>query len=230
MIAGMRAEQAGEVAALHASVLTDSVYTWIGRPFLEYYYRRLLDNPDYACHVHVHEGRITGFLASTSASGAIFQRQILRDPVRLGLALTGSVARNPRAIPVLLSASRFLFGQRPTMLPGVDGEVLSFAVLPEYRTAEVGPDGAVRPTPFYTATRATVAADLFVAAMQGLAGRGVKRVKIMTPADNAASNRFYAKMGSRLTRDLPVFGHPTNLYLLDITDVPSLARPGAQRT
>ena len=37
----MGREHARDVAGIHESVLTDSIYTWIGRPFLEYYYRNL---------------------------------------------------------------------------------------------------------------------------------------------------------------------------------------------
>ena len=42
MVTLMRPEQASEVARIHETVLTDSVYTRLGRSFLAYYYRRLL--------------------------------------------------------------------------------------------------------------------------------------------------------------------------------------------
>lgn len=213
MVTLMGREHASAVAGLHEAVLTDSVYSSIGRPFLEYYYRNLLKNDDFFCHVHVFEGRVTGFLASTCQTGRIFFRQLLRDSLPIGAVLLRSMTRDPRKLRIVLAASRFLFMQRPTLLPEVEGEVLSFAVLPEYRTTEVGVEGALRPTRFYATWKIPIAAELFFASMRNLARRDVREVKIMTPADNPASNRFYAKVGCRLAvRDCLVFGHPTNFY------------------
>lgn len=224
MITLMTRDQARDVARIHAAVLTDSVYTWIGRPFLEYYYRNLLENPDFACHVHTFDGKVTGFLASTSAAPRVFTRQLLRDGVRIAAVILGILAREPRKLGVVLSATRFLLRQRPTMLSHANGEVLSFAVLPEYRATEVAPDGSVRPTAFAARGGGAVATELFRAAMQALGDRGVTDVKIMTPADNLASNRFYAKVGCRVVATgLIVFGHLTNLYHARIGDLLSRA-------
>lgn len=221
----MEPEQASEVAGIHASVLTDSVYTWIGRPFLEYYYRNLPENRDFSCHVHTFNGRVTGFLASTSAARHVFLRQIFRDAFHVSAVALGAIAREPQKLGIVLSAIRFLFMQHPKMLPHVNGEVLSFAVLPEYRTAEVGSDGTIRPTEFYAKWKVPVATELFFGAMQNLATRGAREVKIMTPADNPASNRFYAKMGCRLAAaGLIIFGHPTNLYCGRVDEVLSRER------
>lgn len=219
MVTLMAHEHASEVAGIHQSVLTDSIYTWIGRPFLEYYYQNLLKREDFFCHVHMFDGKVTGFLASTCEARRIFFRQLVRDTLPISAVLLRIIAREPRKLGVILSASRFLFVQRPTMLPHVDGEVLSFAVLPEYRTTEVGADGGVQPTEFYASWKVPVAAELFFTAMQNLAAHGIRDVKIMTPADNIASNRFYAKVGCRLAAEGSlVFGHPTNLYYARIDE------------
>lgn len=213
MITLMGPEHASEVAGIHESVLTDSIYTWIGRPFLEYYYRNLLKSDHFLCHVHTFNGKVTGFLASTSQARRIFFRQLLKDTLPISAVLLRIIAGEPRRLGPILSASRFLFVQRPTMLPHVEGEVLSFAVLPEYRTIEVGADGGLRPTEFCARWKIPVAAELFYAAMQNLAARGVRDVKIMTPSDNATSNRFYAKVGCRLVVEgIMIFDHRTNLY------------------
>lgn len=224
----MGREHASAVAGIHQSVLTDSVYTCIGRRFLDYYYENLLKRDDFFCHVHIFNSKVTGFLASTSEARRIFFRHLLGDALRISVVLLRILAQDPGKLGVILSASRFLFMQRPEMLPHVDGEVLSFAVLPEYRTTEVGPDGEIRPTEFYARWKIAVAAELFLAAMQSLAVRGVRDVKIMTPADNAASNRFYTKMGCRLAvTGSTVFGHPTNLYHAQIDELmPGTAKTG----
>lgn len=210
MITLMGPEHASEVAGIHESVLTDSIYTWIGRPFLDYYYRNLLKNDDFFCHVHILNGKVTGFLASTSEPRRIFFRQLLRDTLPISVVFLRIIAGEPRKLGLILSASRFLFVQRPTMQAHVHGEVLSFAVLPEYR-------------------KIPVAAELFFTAMRNLAARGVPDVKIMTPADNVASNRFYAKAGFRLAVEgIMIFGHPTNLYYGRIDEVIS-REPGGRR-
>jgi hypothetical protein len=209
----MGREHARDVAGIHESVLTDSIYTWIGRPFLEYYYRNLPKSDQFFCHVHTFNGKVTGFLASTCGARRIFFHQILRDSLLIGVVLLRIIAAEPRKLGLILSASRFLFVQRPRMLPHADCEVLSFAVLPEYRTIEVGADGGLRPTEFCARWKIPVAAELFYAAMQNLAARGVRDVKIMTPSDNVTSNRFYAKVGCRLVVEgIMIFDHRTNLY------------------
>lgn len=222
MVTLMGFEHVNEVAGIHQSVLTDSIYTWIGRPFLEYYYRNLLKNDGFFCHVYTFNGKVVGFLASTSAARRVFFRQLRRDTLGISAVLVRILAREPRKIGVILSASRFLFMERPAMMPHVEGEILSFAVFPEYRTVEIGTDGIRRPTGFYAERKISVAAELFFSAMRNLASYGVHDVKIMTPADNVASNRFYSKFGCRLVAEgVIVFDHPTNLYYGRIEDIVS---------
>lgn len=209
----MRPDQARAVSRIHAEVLPDSVYTWMGPPFLEYYYRNLLGNDDFFCHVHVFDGQVTGFLAGSTATGRVFFRQLARDAARIAWVFLRILAGSPGKLRVLLAATRFLFAQRRRMLPDVRGEVLSFAVLPQFRTSELGGDGRPRPTVFYDRWQVAVAVELFLASMRTMKSRGVTEVKIMTPADNVASNRFYSKVGCALTDDqLIIFGRPTNLY------------------
>lgn len=227
MVTLMHGEHVSEVVRIHQLVLTDSIYTWIGRPFLEYYYQNLLKNDDFFCHVYTFNGKVTGFLASTSAAYGVFLRQLRRDVLSISSVLTRIIAREPRKFRVILSASRFLFVQHPTILADVNGEVLSFAVLPEYRTAEVGADGGLRPTEFYARWEIPVAAELFFTAVQNLAACGVRDVKIMTPTDNVASNRFYTKVGCCLAAEgVMVFGHPTNFYYGRVDELVTLARGG----
>jgi len=218
----MQPDQAGQVAGIHASVLTDSVYTWIGRPFLEYYYRNLLTNPDFACYVYVVGSEVVGFLAITSAAGRVFQRQIRKDAIAIAGVLARTIGREPSKLGVILSATRFLFLERPAKLPEAQGEVLSFAVHPDYRTVVADGAGNLRPSDFYSQWRVPVATELFHAGMEHLSRRGVPDIRIMTPADNTASNRFYAKVGCRLAvRDVRIFGHATNIYYAAIEQVRS---------
>lgn len=228
MIVLMRPEHATAVARVHEAVLTDSAYTWIGRRFLEYYYRNLLDNEYFACHVHLFQGQVTGFLASTSASASVFSRQMRRDFPRIAAVLAGTVLEEPRKLAVILSAARFLFTQRRDLAPAAQGEVLSFAVLPEYRAMTRDAAGRRVPTEFYRQHGINVATDLFHATMQHLHDGRVRDLKIMTPSDNGASNRFYTKVGCQLVATaIPIFGHPTNLYYAEIGRLVASAQTGA---
>lgn len=216
----MGPEHVDQVVHIHGSVLTDSIYTWIGREFLEYYYENLRKNEDFICHVHLFDQKVTGFLASTSAADRLFHRQLVRDSWRLGRVLFRLLVHEPGKLLTLLSASRFLFFQRPRLSVKAEGELLSFAVLPEYRRAAPGNEGTLQPTMFYRQWGISVAQDLFFASMGALAERGVRGVKIMTPSASALSNRFYTKVGCSLlsTRER-VFGCATNLYHCDPADV-----------
>jgi ribosomal protein S18 acetylase RimI-like enzyme len=219
-IAEMNALQAPQVAAIHARVLPESIYSELGRPFLEYYYERLLRNPDFVCLVHVlDDGTVTGFLASSAAAGKVFFRQMASDSLQLGLTLARVAAGDPSKLATLGRAARFLLRDRPRFPVTADGEVLSLAVLPEYRATEPVP-GGVRPTPFFDRYHVSVGAELFRATVEALGARGARDLKIMTATDNPASNRFYTKVGCRLvTSNYLIFGHPSNLYYARIEDL-----------
>ncbi len=209
----MRPEHAAEVAAIHRSVLPESIYSAIGQGFLEYYYRNLLKNDSFFGYVHLADGQVTGFAAATSQSTSVFWRQMAQDGWRIAGVLAQAIARRPATLAAVARGLVFLMTERRAMLPTVNGELLSFAVLPAYRTTELGPDGAVRPTAFFAASAAPVAADLFRATVSELARRNVAELKIMTGASNKASNRFYAKMGCRLVpQQFSAFGEETHLY------------------
>ena len=221
----MERDQAAQVAGIHERVLHDSIYTQLGRAFLEYYYTRLLDNPDFLCHVYTIDGKVTGFLASTSAASHVFLRQIVRDPVRLIRTIGKAVVRDPAKLVILASAAKFLLADRPRFPVTADGEVLSLAVLPEYRATELRADGGVRPTEFFERHRAFVAGELFDAAVSALAARGVRDIKVMTGSNNRASNRFYEKVGCRLAAEgYPIFGEPSNLYYARLADLAPTVR------
>jgi ribosomal protein S18 acetylase RimI-like enzyme len=216
----MNAQQAVQVAAIHARVLPESIYSELGRPFLEYYYERLRRNRDFLCLVHaMDDGTVTGFLASSAAAGEVFFRQMATDGLRLGATLTRIVASDAAKLMTLGRAARFLLRDRPRFPVTADGEVLSLAVLPEYRATEAVP-GGVRPTTFFERYRVSVGVDLFRATVDALAARGARDLKIMTATDNAASNRFYTKVGCQLVAtNYPIFGHPSNLYYARLQDL-----------
>ncbi len=213
IVVSMRPEHADEVAVIHQTVLPESIYSDLGRRFLEYYYSRLMKNGAFFGYVHLFDGRVTGFVAATSQSRSIFWRQILLDGWRIAEVLARSIFEHPRTLGTIARACVFLLTERRAMLPQVQGEILSFAVLPAYRARTLGSDGKVRPTAFYAAHRFLVAAELFSAAVRELDRRNVRELKIMTAASNTASNRFYVKMGCRLVPDpFTAFGAPTHLY------------------
>ena len=216
-IVPMRPEHAAEVAAIHRSVLPESIYSVLGQRFLEYYYRNLLKNKSFFGYVQVFEKRVTGFAAATSESMSVFWRQIALDGWRIGGVLAQTLIERPAAIRTAAQAFGFLLTERCAMLPAVKGELLSFAVLPAYRVNELGPDGAVRSTAFYATQHVPVAAELFRSVVRELARREVRDLKIMTGAANTASNRFYAKMGCRLLPErFTAFGYTTHLYYAEV--------------
>jgi GNAT superfamily N-acetyltransferase len=217
MIARMEREHAADVAGIHQSVLPESIYSVLGHHFLEYYYRHLLNNDGFFGYVDIFDGKVTGFAAATPHSMSIFWRQLLMDGWRISGVLAKTLIERPRTLAAIARAVVFLLTERRVMLPDVQGELLSFAVLPAYRGRSVASDGSIQPTPFYTAHRISVAADLFQATIRELARRGTAELKIMTAASNSASNRFYARMGCRLVPDrFTAFGQPTHLYRANV--------------
>jgi ribosomal protein S18 acetylase RimI-like enzyme len=162
---------AGRLAELHATRITEGFLPSLGPAFLERLYRRIVRAADsFAFVVTGDDGHIQGFAAATTDIGRLYREFAVRDGLVAGVLAAPRLLRSWRRV---LETVRYPSGEGAD-LP--DAEILSVAV-----EADAGGRGIGR-----------TAVD---AATRELAARGETAVKVVTGADNTAALRLYERCG-----------------------------------
>ncbi len=175
-----RPDDARAVAALHASQISEGFLSSLGPGFLTRLYRRIVASPDAFLLVAASaDGSVTGFIAGTTDTRALYRQFLLRDGARAALSagsrLVGGVRR---AVETLRYA-----GATASGLPAA--ELLATAVAPTARGRGVG-------------------RSLVEAFLAELGARDVAAAKVTVAADNDPARRLYGQAGFRWAADLEV--------------------------
>lgn len=204
------------ISILHEELLPESIFAIFGKEFLsKYFYKEVIKNENLFCDIYEFNRKIIGFITYTNDSPHIFIRQIKNHPFLISFILIKVIFKRASRLKFILSSINFLFKQQKKILPDISSEILSFAVLPEYRVHNYDKaTGTIRDTNFYKQSGIKVGEELFNRMITNLKRLNCKRLKIMTPADNISSNLFYKKMGCELTSiKNRIFGLDINVYV-----------------
>jgi ribosomal protein S18 acetylase RimI-like enzyme len=180
-----------DLAFLHATLLPHSPVALLGREFMAGFYYRTLPRLRLICgHVAYIADRPAGFIAATHDSSGFMQQALRLEFFTLARVMLGSVLRDPRRVAAIWEAVQIMRG-----LPRADpadhaGELLSFGVLPEYRSRD-----------FLLRTRLRLSQDLLAATLEQLRARGVNLVRVIVDADNLEARMFYLGSGWQPGRD-----------------------------
>lgn len=158
------------IAALHAGSITSGFLSSLGRPFLGLLYRSLIESERGRVIVAVDEGRVIGFVAGTSDTGAFYREFLRRRFLAGGWRLVPALFR-PAAWRQVWET--FRYGGHDTR---ARAELLSMAVAPSARGRGVG--------------RALV--DTLLEEAQSASVRGMT---VVVGADNAAAIKLYESAG-----------------------------------
>lgn len=177
-------ERYRQVARLHIRCLDQSFLATLGAGFLTLMYEAI-DQADETCLlVEEDNGQVQGFITGGTGMGPIYRR-MLRQPVRLGLALAPAMlhpSKVRRVFETLRYASRDdALGALPK------AELLSLAVAPEWRGK-------------------AVADRLYLRLVDDFRGRNVEAFRITVGAALAPAHRFYQRMGAILHGEIEVHG------------------------
>lgn len=186
-----RASDAPALAHLHRSEMPDAFLPMLGQGFLRQLYGSIVSDPRAVAVVAEEGGRVVGFAAAVPSVRDSYRRFYrTRGPLAALMALPRLAS--PRVVRRVLETARY-----PTeadRLP--DAELLSIAVDEAHRSQGLGRELARR-------------------AVDGLAGRGVDRVKVVVGADNATANCFYEGMGFEPAARIEVHrGTPSNVLVM----------------
>lgn len=182
---------APDLASLHAALLPHSPVALLGHDFMAgFYYRTLPRLRLIFGHVAYVEDRPAGFIAATHDSSGFMQQAMRQSFFELANVMLKSVLRDPRRVAAIWEAVQIMRGLPAADTAELAGELLSFGVLPEYRSRE-----------FLLRTRLRLSQDLLNATLKQLRVRGVNLVRVIVDADNLEARMFYLANGWQPGRD-----------------------------
>ena len=195
------------IAALHWELLPDSPATRFGHRFLErFHYGSLPDKGLISGSVAFVDQVPAGFVAVTGDSDGFMVRALLKSWPALIQTAPLVLGHLGRASKAGIESLRILVSRSRDKASAPIGEILSFGVLPAYRSQE-----------FVNRSGHQIAHDLFDNAISDLEAAGVGRARAVIDADNLLAQVFYQSRGWRLTRQsVPGWATPSVEYTVDL--------------
>jgi hypothetical protein len=193
----MQYRDAERVAELHALAMGNSLWTSLGRRFLQLLYRGLVESPFFLGFVYEEEGRVRGFIAGSTDTRRMYD-QVLNRRLPAFIFVTGlGILRRPGLLPQLVRTAAY-FDASGADIPG---ESMFCSFEPELRGRRIS--GHINKVLF-----------------DELAARGHSRVKITTEVDNEASNRQLLSWGFEEDLRFRFYGKDMVRWVLDLEHSP----------
>jgi hypothetical protein len=158
VIVSLTLERVEEVADLHQRILPTSPIPCLGKRFMtRFYYPRLLADSHSFCELYEVEGKAVAFISYTCDSQSLFRNWIRRHSLSLAWHLGVTLCSAPQTLKTMIQALQLVRQHREETTEKIPAEILSFGVLPEYRSLE-----------FFQRTRKKIANELFAVAKKKL--------------------------------------------------------------
>jgi ribosomal protein S18 acetylase RimI-like enzyme len=174
-----------DLATLHAELLPTSPVALLGPEFMQQFYYRILPRERLISGAVAYVDRQpAGFIVATQDSAGFMRSALRRHWLYLSWVLALSVLRQPiKRLGAIWEALQIMRHQ-PAEAGVMSAELLSFGVLPEYRSPR-----------FIRQTKLQVSKELFDAAVNQLKAEGVSRIRAIVDADNTPAKLFYHSLG-----------------------------------
>lgn len=176
---------ATDLARLHGVLLAHSPVALLGPEFMSRFYYRQLPGLGliFGQIAYINE-QPAGFIVATDDSSGFMQRAVRSRFFSISATMTASVLRDPKRLGAIWEAIQIMRGL-PSARPGSPvGELLSFGVLPAFRSRE-----------FIVRSRLRISQDLLNAAVEQMKHRGVSSARVIVDADNLEARLFYLGNG-----------------------------------
>jgi len=179
---------------LHAMLLGHSPVVRLGPEFMERFYYRVLPELKLICGAVAYiDDQPAGFVVATHDSDGFMRTALIRRWWLLAWILGISLLRHPGRLTVLWETLQIMSTRNTVSRPGNVGELLSFGVLPEFRSAK-----------FVRRTGARIGQDLMQLVVAKLRVRGVRVICSLVDKDNLPVKLMYRGLGWKLTAvDVP---------------------------
>ncbi len=163
------------------------------------FYPSLLESSDCFVWLYLVNNNLAGYIVGTKNTGSFYRRLQRKNPFLLFWLILKAVLTMPQLLVKYIMAT--LRVEKMLSQEVTPAEILSFGVLPQYRTVE-----------FEQSRETSIAEELFGKAMESFRRWGVPTYKVMTTQENKAANRFYEKRGCRLIGTAQPFDLPCNVF------------------
>lgn len=203
------APPAALLARLHAELLPRSPLSHLGPRFMEKFYYSWLprDGRIFGWVAYVDE-QPAGFITATENSEGFMGLAIRRRWPWLGWTLFTSLVLSPRRLRPTWEAIQLMRTRDPEARGRPEGEILSFGVLPEFRSPK-----------FIRKSGHKIGAELMARAIERLGEMKAPVVRAIVDADNRLAQLFYHSQGWELTRDdVPGWREATWEFSLELSD------------
>jgi ribosomal protein S18 acetylase RimI-like enzyme len=178
-------DYAADLARLHGELLAHSPVALLGPEFMSRFYYRQLPRLGliFGQIAYVNE-QPAGFIVATDDSSGFMQRAVRSRFFSIAATLTASILRDPKRIGAIWEAVQIMRGLPAAQAGNAVGELLSFGVLPAFRTRE-----------FMVRSRLRISQDLLSAAVEQMKRLGVASARVIVDADNLEARLFYLGNG-----------------------------------
>ena len=204
MIKRLSEEYISKVARAQISRDPEYFLSCMGISFIE---KVILKNfilfDDEFSYVYIIDGNVVGYVSGVCTDK--FYHFIIKKNFFLCLFYGArSVFKKPCLILDIFSLLKFLFLKHPRS--DIRAEMFSWWVLPEYR---INSD-------FYKMHKIKIGKELWLQANNHFKKCGIKHYRLITPANNIQSNRFYRKIGYEYIGSIKLFGEEKFFYIGDV--------------
>lgn len=179
---------AGDVSALHDRLLNHSPLVLMGPEFMKEFYYTILPAEGLICGAVAYvNGRPVGFIVGTDDASGFMSRAVRNHWLRLCWIMIKGLIRNPGRILAVKEAWLIQHNVQALDYGPEVGELLSFGVLPEYRSRN-----------FMREKDLHISEDLLQTAIGQLRSRGMKTIRAIVDKDNLPAQLFYRAHGWRV--------------------------------
>lgn len=199
--------EAKALASLHAELLAHSPLVLMGPEFVEEFYYTVLPAEGIISGAIAYvNDEAAGFIVATGDANDFMSKALRKHWPRIALIMMKSVLRNPRRLLAIKEAYQIQRNVQAADYSSDVGELLSFGVLPEFRSRG-----------FFKRTSIHVGVDLLRTGLNQLSAAGKKQVRAIVDKDNIAAQLFYRAQGWRVGMpDIQGWSVPTMEFLVDI--------------
>ena len=177
--------QVEDLASLHEALLEHSPLVLMGPDFLRDFYYSLLPADGFICGAIAYiDDDPAGFIVATGDANGFMGKAAKRHWLRLIWILMGTIIKRPSSILAIKEAHEVQSNVKAGDYGPDVGEMLSFGVLPEYRSRK-----------FIGKTGISVASDLLEAAVSQLRADGKRKLRAIVDKDNLEAQFFYRANG-----------------------------------
>jgi len=204
-----------DVAFLHSALLPRSPVVKLGYPFMtKYYYYHLVRDGLIGCHLARVNGKPAGFVSFTNRPHDFMAAGLRNHIISLTPVVAHALVTRPSRVAVVARALGMLKRRRDDLASGpiFDGEILSLAVLPQYRSAG-----------FIRHTGQNIARRLFDIAVARTRQAGAHTLVTLAQARDQESLFFFHAVGCRFHREW-IDGADCYEITYDISEESSIGR------